>query len=289
MTVMTFNSPIEFERRVEPFLIKSEALHNLPLGILQRLVQQQDYYDQEPVLGYIHERGDIQAVVIRTSPHMWVIATNHTPSDSVLEEMVRFFADNHHDVPGLIGAPETITRLADRWRELTGRPYHIAMQQKVYQLDAVGPYNRGNGFLKLAEAEDLALATRWLYAFGLEAGIDITEEYAQKVTEQNIKHKKLYFWVVDGQVVSMVGQARSTRNGTTINSVYTPDKWKRRGYATCAVASLSEKLLGEGYQFCSLYTDLSNSTSNNIYQKIGYYPIGDSLVVRFNGEDNTNT
>ena len=30
-----------------------------------------------------------------------------------------------------------------------------------------------------------------------------------------------------------------------------------------------------GWQFCTLFTDLANLTSNSIYQKIGYKPVGD--------------
>ena len=39
------------------------------------------------------------------------------------------------------------------------------------------------------------------------------------------------------------------------------------------MASLSQQLLDQGYQFCSLFTDAANPTSNKIYQKIGYYEV----------------
>jgi len=41
------------------------------------------------------------------------------------------------------------------------------------------------------------------------------------------------------------------------------------------VSALSQKLLDSGYERCSLFTDLANPTSNSIYQKIGYRPVGD--------------
>nr|WP_256521948.1 GNAT family N-acetyltransferase [Halobacillus sp. A5] len=79
----------------------------------------------------------------------------------------------------------------------------------------------------------------------------------------------------------MVSRARSTPNGATVNGVYTPDCFKRNGYATEAVHLLTRKLLQEGSQFCALYTDLTNSASNSIYKKIGYEKSGESLVYHF--------
>ena len=32
---------------------------------------------------------------------------------------------------------------------------------------------------------------------------------------------------------------------------------------------------------CVLYTDLANPTSNSIYQRIGYEPVGDSVHLEF--------
>jgi predicted acetyltransferase len=56
---------------------------------------------------------------------------------------------------------------------------------------------------------------------------------------------------------------------------------RRHGYATALVAALSAEGLGRGKEFCILYTDLMNATSNSIYQKIGYEPLSDWRNYRF--------
>ena len=66
-----------------------------------------------------------------------------------------------------------------------------------------------------------------------------------------------------------------TPNGVRVGFVYTPARSRRRGYATACVATLSQALLDQGNQYCCLYADLANSTSNNIYQRIGYRPLCD--------------
>ena len=40
-------------------------------------------------------------------------------------------------------------------------------------------------------------------------------------------------------------------------------------------------LLSERYSFCSLFADQANPTSNSIYAKIGYVPLGDALEFDF--------
>ena len=54
-----------------------------------------------------------------------------------------------------------------------------------------------------------------------------------------------------------------------------------RGYASVAVATLSEQVLRRGKQFCCLYTDAANPTSNSIYQRIGYRPLREDVDIDF--------
>ena len=74
---------------------------------------------------------------------------------------------------------------------------------------------------------------------------------------------------------------RPMQNGISVTAVYTPPEQRNKGYATSCVASLTKKLLSERYSFCSLFADQSNPTSNSIYAKIGYVPLGDALEIDF--------
>jgi predicted GNAT family acetyltransferase len=79
----------------------------------------------------------------------------------------------------------------------------------------------------------------------------------------------------------MVGFGGETPSGIRISWVYTPPSRRRQGYASALVAAMSQKLLDEGRKFCFLYTDLANPTSNSIYQRLGYQPVGDSMYYAF--------
>jgi predicted GNAT family acetyltransferase len=52
--------------------------------------------------------------------------------------------------------------------------------------------------------------------------------------------------------------------------VYTPPELRGRGYASALTAHVTKTLLGGGRDYCFLYADLANPTSNRIYMNIGY-------------------
>ena len=65
----------------------------------------------------------------------------------------------------------------------------------------------------------------------------------------------------------------ATPSGIRINAVYTPPKYRGKGYATSCVKGVSQKLLNQGYRYCFLFTNLANPISNHIYRQIGYQPV----------------
>jgi predicted GNAT family acetyltransferase len=130
----------------------------------------------------------------------------------------------------------------------------------------------------MADEADIELITQWLFEFDAEAlGGSGDRAAAHEAALRRVQEGSIYLWV-DGQPTSMAGKARPTRKGITINAVYTPPDLRGRGYATSCVAAVSQLLLDSGYIFCTLFTDLLNPTSNKIYQKMGYAPVGDYSV-----------
>jgi predicted GNAT family acetyltransferase len=93
-------------------------------------------------------------------------------------------------------------------------------------------------------------------------------------------------WEDEGEPVSFAGWGGRTPNGIRVGPVYTPPELRGRGYATAVTAELSQGLLDGrlfdgGRQFCFLYTDLANPTSNAIYERIGYRRVAESAEVLF--------
>jgi predicted GNAT family acetyltransferase len=68
-----------------------------------------------------------------------------------------------------------------------------------------------------------------------------------------------------------------------VGPVYTPPQSRGRGYGTAVTAAVSQQALRAGAEDVLLYTDLANPGSNSIYQRIGYRPVEDRVVLTFSG------
>ena len=128
--------------------------------------------------------------------------------------------------------------------------------------------------------EDEELVLEWYANFHRDGlGDDPDPSRVKKQVLRYMNAEKLYrglmIWDLDGKPVSMAGYSGPTPNGIRIGAVYTPPDLRRKGYASACTAGLSQHLLDLGFQFCFLFTDLLNPTSNHIYQQIGFEPVCD--------------
>jgi len=88
-------------------------------------------------------------------------------------------------------------------------------------------------------------------------------------------------WVVNGNPVSMASTPRHTNNAIIVGTVFTPLEYRRNGYAADLVATLSQKLLDEGFEKCILFADLDNPTPQKIYNKVGFILLSLFLELEF--------
>lgn len=66
-----------------------------------------------------------------------------------------------------------------------------------------------------------------------------------------------------------------------VGPVYTPTDHRRLGYGAAVTAACTRDALDRGVDAVVLFTDLANPTSNAIHQQIGYRPVRDQSVIRF--------
>jgi GNAT superfamily N-acetyltransferase len=64
-----------------------------------------------------------------------------------------------------------------------------------------------------------------------------------------------------------------------IGPVCTPPPLRGRGYAGGATAAVSQAALDTGATQVVLYTDLANPTSNALYERLGYRPVENRIVL----------
>jgi GNAT superfamily N-acetyltransferase len=159
------------------------------------------------------------------------------------------------------------------------------VEQGIYALDAVVPAATPLGSARAATMADRPLLVRWWGAFGLEALGALEQDEEQNA--RSVDHRLttpgngIALWEVDGDPVSLVSYGSPTPAGIRIGPVYTPAEHRGRGYASALTAHVSAEQLAAGRDFCFLYTDLANPTSNKIYVAIGYRRVADAIQYAF--------
>lgn len=269
-----------FLRQVGPHLYKNEAENGLILGICETLASSVHHYKQSPLLLRAAKEGKTRTVAVQTPPHNLILSSG-SPSD--LKILAKFLFEKDMSFPGVIGPIKEVESFLEHWRKLKTVKIQQTIKQGIYRLDRVIFPSEKSGRMELAQPADQRRLGRWLGDFFAESLPSDARSAKENlaVARHKIEQKQAYVWRVGRTAVSMVFASRPTRNGIAIGPVFTPVSHREHGYASALVAHASQHLLDEGKKFCTLYTDLSNPTSNRIYQRIGYYPIGDSQHVAF--------
>ena len=264
------------------YLELNESENSLPIGLAYRLATNPRYYGPEsPLLLSILDQGRAVGVAIMTPPRRLILSRFETSVEIAMAHLTRYLRGIDTPIPGVAGPATEAQVFSDCWVE--GMPSvssRIVVRLRIFEARKVADLPLSPGKLRLAGVSDQPLMAQWIAAFSETIGEPVDVDSAKSNAQQYIKDRQLYIWD-NGGPVSIATETRPTRNGTTISTVYTPPEYRGKGYATSCVWSLTKKLLSDRYSFCSLYTDLSNPTSNSIYTKIGYVPLGDALSFDF--------
>jgi len=276
MFINTYRNANDFVLSTRPTLEKNEVANSLILGIALRLVNDPEIIRAAPYLATIEDEHGLLAAACMTPPYNIVLYSNNTNDDEPFALLIQNLLDNNWFVPGAVGPGQVAENFAKNWALRTGQGYKEGMRQRIFELSKVIPPRHVAGALRVATENDLELITRWTLAFNREALHKDDSVDAQQEAERRIRNQSIYLWKLpDGQAVTMAAKTRPVSKVISISLVYTPPEYRAMGYASNCVAALSQRLLDEGWQFCSLVTDLANPVSNSIYQKIGYHPACD--------------
>ena len=264
------------------YLEQNECENNLPIGLAYRLAEDPYYYGSElPLLLSILEEGRVIGVVVMTPPKRIILSRIDAKIQIAIAYLVRHLRGIDMQIPGVVGPMAEAQTFSDCWVEgMLDESAKVSRQMRVFEVRSVANLPLSPGKMRLTGMDDLSLMTKWIAAFSEVMGEPANFEDAKSNAEKRIENQSLYIWDHGGPV-SIAGVSRAMRNGATIGPVYTPSEHRGKGYATSCVLLLTKKLLSDGYSFCSLYTDLANPTSNSIYTKIGYVPVGDALEIDF--------
>lgn len=280
--------PIKFLDKFEGQLSTHETENCLILSLLHRLGKNKQLFGLDSPRFWFSKESPTN-IAIQTPPHNLILSYSFDLSR--MDSFIDFLKAENIQIPGVIGEKTKVHQFAKKWAETNELKLNIEMNQRVYELRNVTSESLTHQYeieFKTASIEHLDILLKWGYEFMEEAvSFERQSDWERFVLEQkanfiaSIADSQFYLLFRDNVPVTMAKTPGRTTTGRVINYVYTPPKLRKNGYATYCVAMLSQKILSQGYKLCMLFTDLSNPTSNSIYQKIGYEPVIDMDVVRF--------
>lgn len=274
MKVIEFPGASEFLEITESFLTGNEAANSLILGYAMNQAA-----GVESVMAtsfYAVEDGGQPVLAAMYTPGIWpALSTGDTTAAAALSEVL---FEKYPDAQGAIGENEVVRSFVDRWQELSGYLCEARMRQRIYTCSSVRQIELPEGEARQARVEDLDVVFGWRQAFHAELDMTLGGDRASVNTQ--LEQGRFFVWETD-RPVSLAARGRKVGGGAVVNAVYTPPGLRGKGYASGVVAAVTRSILQDGLDYAYLFTDLDNPTSNSIYQKIGYEPIGDSTLWQF--------
>ena len=268
-----------FLGQARDFLLAREAQHNLILGLSSRLRTEPRLYGEDPYFATVLDGDRVVGVTMRTPPHNLILSM--IDDDRALELIADDARAVFGSLPGVVGPKEPVAKFAQLWPESA----EIGIRQRVYCASHATPPEGVPGSMRPYEDHDRDQLIAWMDAFVEEALPTPPPESGEHWLERTVAgpDSGVVLWIDEGRAVSFAGYGGLTPNGIRVGPVYTPPELRRRGYASALTAELTRMLLDGGREFCFLFTDLANPTSNSIYQRIGYEPVSDADQWVFGG------
>ena len=133
------------------------------------------------------------------------------------------------------------------------------------------------GRLRLPEPRDWPALRAWAprYERDVNAPLDV-----QGFFQEMARRGCLYVWD-DGGAKCVLAMSGRTPNARRISAVYTPNEFRRNGYAANAVAAACEIALADDASFCVLFADREPSQPSRVYRRVGFEPVENHLVIDF--------
>jgi len=237
----------------------------------------------------VREGTRIVGVAMRTAPvaphPLFVLPL----PDVAAVELARALHERGESVAGVNGAMPAARLVAEETARIAGGVPVVVEHTRLHAVREVVPPRPAAGRLRAARTNEVDLVLRWFLAFDADAaeqagrpgGHAMLEPSDEATLLPRIKDGRVWLWEDErGVPVHLTGCNPPAYGVARIGPVYTPRESRRRGYASAAVAEVSQRLLDAGLQVC-LFTDQANPTSNRIYEALGYRPVVDmaNLVV----------
>ncbi|HTW01962.1 MAG TPA: GNAT family N-acetyltransferase [Streptosporangiaceae bacterium] len=222
--------------------------------------------------------GEITAALLHTPPFPVLLTGLPQGSGRPLAEAL---IARGRPVRGVNAQDRIATAFAGVWAGLTGAAAREFLRTRLYWLRQLRPPEPApGGVARRATAADRGFLAPWLAAFADELGDDVGRDGDELIDDQ-LSYGGLIVWESGGTPVSLAGMHRPSAATFRIGPVYTPPGHRRRGYGGAVTAAVCRAALDAGAQNVVLFTDQANPASNSLYQRLGFEPVEERVVLHF--------
>lgn len=205
-------------------------------------------------------------------------------SETAAADLARELLAAGHRVPGVNAAQQAADAFTAVWRDRTGDAVTVHRRMRLFRLARlVPPAPPPAGSPRPGAGTDRDLLDEWFGAFAAEVG-DIPAHDHRSDIDKRLGYGGITIWEAGGVPVSVACLTRAVGGMARVGPVYTPPARRGRGYAAGATAAVSQAALDAGVREVVLYTDLANPTSNALYERLGYAPVEDRVLLTFEPE-----
>ena len=264
-----------FLTRAEPWLLTREIEHGVVLQSARQARADDSRYERPIYWATLEDDGRLVGCAYRTPP--FKVGVTALPDAAIAPLVADLAATYPGNISGFSGPDPTVSILASAWVEQRGGSWSVNTRGRLMSFSG-GAADDGatkKGVLRLADANDTALAQSWGAAASIDSGIAALDG---KLCVQLIRAKLLYFFA-DDRARCMLGLLRETRESVAVGIVYTPATFRGQGYATAALRALDRLLEERGVKNRYLWVDPRSDGAQALAAKLGCRFVFDSLDV----------
>ncbi|WP_406366116.1 GNAT family N-acetyltransferase [Streptomyces sp. NBC_00645] len=277
-----------FLARAGDFLRSRPGRHVMQLTWAERVRARgaEAFGDEAPVFGVLERAGEVHATFYRLPPRGLGLSPL-TPEQA--DSLAARLAALGYSLPSVSADHSTATAFAGAWQRHTGATPELRdTRLRLYRLGTLTPPEPPPaGRSRVLGEQDLEEVMFWCGEFAEAVG-EVVSLDAGSWAGTRFADKRYTLWETpDGTPVSVAGMNPSIGGQIQVDIVYTPARLRGRGYAAAVTAEVSRAALAAGAREVVLFADLSNPTSNALYQRLGYRTLADWGLYDFTGAEAT--
>jgi predicted GNAT family acetyltransferase len=256
------------------------------LTILESLSQRGPtvYGDTPPVFGWHADAaGETDGAFLRTPPHPVLLAKLPDGEAPALVELLRSTDASlaQANVTGSDEADFIAGWAADTGSAAIGGAATARRERtRLFLLAELTPIDPSPpGTARVATDAHWDLLVSWHAAFAEETGALAIDP--ERMVRDRMSYGGIMLWEADGTPVALAALSRPVAGVTRVVTVYTPQQFRRRGFGGAITTAVTQSAIEAGASKVVLFTDVRNPTSNALYQRLGYRPIEDRVLLDF--------